>query len=319
MNHVKTFMLLAALTALFVGAGYLIGGPTGMVVAFGFALVGNLISYWNADKIVLSMYRAQEVPANHPDARVRAYAQDVREMAQRAGLPQPKVTIIESDQPNAFATGRDPAHAAVAATTGLLTMLDRREIRAVMGHELAHVKNHDTLTMTVTATIAGAISALANFAFFFGAGNDRERPGGIVGVIAIAILAPMAAALVQMAISRGREYEADSHGAEISGDPQALALALQKIDAYARGGRVNIGAERNPATAHMFIINPLNGHGADNLFSTHPSTANRVAALSAKFGGKPAAQQPELVTSTRRRSPGPWDQQPEPRKPGPWG
>jgi heat shock protein HtpX len=318
MNHIKTFMLLAALTALFVGVGYLIGGPTGMVVAFGFALVGNLVSYWNADRIVLSMYRAQEVPANHPDARVRAYAQDVREMAQRAGLPLPKITIIESDQPNAFATGRDPAHAAVAATTGLLTMLDRREIRAVMGHELAHVKNRDTLTMTVTATIAGAISALANFAFFFG-GSNRERPGGFLGVIAIAILAPMAAALVQMAISRGREYEADSHGAEISGDPQALASALQKIDAYARGGRVNIGAERNPATAHMFIINPLNGHGADNLFSTHPSTANRVAALSARFGAKPAAPQPELVTSTRRRSPGPWDTQPNDRRPGPWG
>jgi heat shock protein HtpX len=318
MNHIKTFMLLAALTALFVGVGYLIGGPTGMAIAFAIALIGNLISYWNADKIVLSMYRAQDVPANHPDARVRAYAQDVREMAQRAGLPQPRVTVIESDQPNAFATGRDPSHAAVAATTGLLTMLDRREIRAVMGHELAHVKNRDTLTMTVTATIAGAISALANFAFFFG-GSNRERPGGFLGVIAIAILAPMAAALVQMAISRGREYEADSHGAEISGDPQALASALQKIDAYARGGRVNINAERNPATAHMFIINPLTGRGADNLFSTHPSTANRVAALASKFGGKPAATQPELVTSTRKRSPGPWDQQPQARKPGPWG
>lgn len=319
MNHIKTFMLLAAMTALFVGVGYLIGGPAGMAIALAFALVGNLISYWNADKIVLSMYRAQEVTDNHPDARVRTYANDVREMAQRAGLPQPRITIIESDQPNAFATGRDPAHAAVAATTGLLTMLERREIRAVMGHELAHVKNRDTLTMTVTATIAGAISALANFAFFFGAGNDRERPGGIIGVIAIAILAPMAAALVQMAISRGREYEADSHGAEISGDPQALASALQKIDAYARGGRVNIPAERNPATAHMFIINPLNGHGADNLFSTHPSTQNRVAALAQKFGGKVSGPPPEMVTSTRKRAPGPWDSQPQSRKPGPWG
>ena len=319
MNHIKTFMLLAAMTALFVGVGYLIGGPTGMAVALAFALIGNLISYWNADKIVLSMYRAQEVTDNHPDPRVRTYASDVREMAQRAGLPQPKITIIESDQPNAFATGRDPAHAAVAATTGLLTMLDRREIRAVMGHELAHVKNRDTLTMTVTATIAGAISALANFAFFFG-GNSRERPGGIIGVIAIAILAPMAAALVQMAISRGREYEADAGGAEISGDPQALASALQKIDAYARGGRVNLPAERNPATAHMFIINPLNGHGADNLFSTHPSTQNRVAALLSRFGGKAAAPPPEMVTSTRKRSPGPWEQSAaQPRKPGPWG
>jgi heat shock protein HtpX len=317
MNHLRTFILLAAMTALFVGVGYLIGGLTGMAVALAFALVGNLISYWNADKIVLSMYRAQDVPANHADARVRAYAQDVREMAQRAGLPTPRITLIESDQPNAFATGRNPSHAAVAATTGLLTMLDRREIRAVMGHELAHVKNRDTLTMTVTATVAGAISALANFAFFFG-GNDRERPGGFLGVIAIAILAPIAAALVQMAISRGREYEADRHGAEISGDAQALASALQKIDAYARGGRVNIGAERNPATAHMFIINPLSGRGADSLFSTHPSTENRVAALANKFGGKGATRQPELVSPRRSRPPGPWDQ-PQPRKPGPWG
>jgi heat shock protein HtpX len=320
MNHIKTFMLLAAMTALFVGVGYLIGGPMGMAIALAIALVGNLVSYWNADKIVLSMYRAQEVPPNHPDARVRAYASDVREMAQRAGMPMPKITIIESDQPNAFATGRDPSHAAVAATTGLLAMLDRREIRAVMGHELAHVKNRDTLTMTVTATIAGAISALANFAFFFGGANDRERPGGFIGVIAIMILAPMAAALVQMAISRGREYEADSCGAEISGDPQALASALQKIDAYARGGRVNLQAERNPATAHMFIINPLLGRGADNLFSTHPSTQNRVEALSRKFGGRAAAVPPELVSPRRNRPKGPWDApQSGTRKPGPWG
>jgi heat shock protein HtpX len=320
MNHIKTFMLLAAMTALFVGVGYLIGGPMGMAIALAIALVGNLVSYWNADKIVLSMYRAQEVPPNHPDARVRAYASDVREMAQRAGMPMPKITIIESDQPNAFATGRDPSHAAVAATTGLLAMLDRREIRAVMGHELAHVKNRDTLTMTVTATIAGAISALANFAFFFGGANDRERPGGFIGVIAIMILAPMAAALVQMAISRGREYEADAGGAEISGDPQALASALQKIDAYARGGRVNLQAERNPATAHMFIINPLLGRGADNLFSTHPSTQNRVEALSRKFGGRAAAVPPELVSPRRNRPKGPWDApQSGTRKPGPWG
>jgi heat shock protein HtpX len=320
MNHIKTFMLLAAMTALFVGVGYLIGGPMGMAIALAIALFGNLVSYWNADKIMLSMYRAQEVPPNHPDARVRAYASDVREMAQRAGMPMPKITIIESDQPNAFATGRDPSHAAVAATTGLLAMLDRREIRAVMGHELAHVKNRDTLTMTVTATIAGAISALANFAFFFGGANDRERPGGIIGVIAIMILAPMAAALVQMAISRGREYEADAGGAEISGDPQALASALQKIDAYARGGRVNLQAERNPATAHMFIINPLLGRGADNLFSTHPSTQNRVEALSRKFGGRAAAVPPELVSPRRNRPKGPWDApQSGTRKPGPWG
>jgi heat shock protein HtpX len=310
-NHLRTFVLLAALTALFVGVGYLIGGTAGMAIALAIALVGNLISYWNADKIVLAMYRAKDVDADHPDARVRAYADDVREMAAAAGLPSPRITIIESEQPNAFATGRDPAHAAVAATTGLLTMLDRREIRAVMGHELAHVKNRDTLTMTVTATIAGAISALANFAFFFG-GNDRERPGGIFGVIAIAILAPLAAALVQMAISRGREYEADRVGAGIANDPAALASALQKIDAYARRGVTNIAAERNPATAHMFIINPLSGRGADNLFSTHPSTANRIAALAEAFGSR----QPEPVTPPRRR-PGPWDAQPH--EPGPWG
>jgi heat shock protein HtpX len=307
-NHIRTFMLLAALTALFVGVGYLIGGVTGMAIAFVIALVGNLISYWNADKIVLSMYRAVDAGEDHPDARVRAYAQDVREMARNAGLPQPRVTIIDSQQPNAFATGRDPAHAAVAATTGLLAMLERREIRAVMGHELAHVKNRDTLTMTVTATIAGAISALANFAFFFG-GNDRERPGGVIGVIAIAILAPMAAALVQMAISRGREYEADAGGAEISGDAQALASALQKIDHYARGGVVNMQAERNPATAHMFIINPLAGRGADNLFSTHPSTLNRVNALIQRFGGSARVRAPAPVPER-----GPWG-----RQPGPWG
>ena len=307
MNHIRTFMLLAALTALFVGVGYLIGGPAGMAIAFAMALVGNLISYWNADKIVLSMYRAQEVTPDHPDARVRAYADDVRDMAQRAGLPMPKVTIIESDQPNAFATGRDPAHAAVAATTGLLTMLDRREIRAVMGHELAHVKNRDTLTMTVTATIAGAISALANFAFFFG-GNDRERPGGFIGVIAIMILAPMAAALVQMAISRGREYEADAGGAEISGDPAALASALQKIDAYARAGRVNFQAERNPATAHMFIINPLSGMRMDNLFSTHPDPGKRIAELqriAAEMGETDAIDAGPWEAAQRQRS-GPW-------------
>jgi heat shock protein HtpX len=282
-NHLRTFMLLAALTALFVGVGYLIGGAVGMVLALAFAVVMNFISYWNADKIVLSMYKAQEVDERHSDPRIRVYAQDVVEMAAAAGLPRPRITIIPNDQPNAFATGRDPQHAAVAATTGLLAMLDRREVRAVMGHELAHVKNRDTLTMTITATVAGAISALANFAFFFG-GNDRERPGGIIGVIAIAILAPMAAALVQMAISRGREYEADAAGAEICGDPGALASALQKIDAYARRGAVNLAAERNPATAHMFIINPLAGRGADNLFSTHPNTANRVKALAERFG-----------------------------------
>lgn len=309
MNHFKTYMLLAGLTALFMGAGYLIGGPTGMLIALVFALALNAFSYWNADKIVLRTYGAQEVDESHPEALIRSYAADVAEMAQKAGLPRPRITVIDSDQPNAFATGRDPAHAAVAATTGLLRLLTRDEIRGVMAHELAHVKNRDTLVMTVTATIAGAISALANFAFFFGGSRDEERPGGLIGAIAIAILAPIAAMLVQMAISRAREYEADRIGAEIGGDPAALARALEKIEAYARGGYVNYEAERNPATAHMFIINPLNGKGADNLFSTHPSTRNRVEALMKLGVGQGTVARrpaPTLVPRSDGRDPGPW-------------
>jgi heat shock protein HtpX len=284
-NHLRTFVLLAAMTALFIGAGYLIAGPSGMMIALLLAAGMNLISYWNADKIVLSMYRARAVDEGDPDPAIRAYVADVRELAARGGLPQPRVYVIDEDQPNAFATGRDPNHAAVAATRGLLRMLDRREIRGVMGHELTHVKNRDTLTMTVTATIAGAVSALANFALFFGGRGGRNgRATGMLGAILVAVLAPLAAALVQMAISRGREYEADRGGAEMSGDPAALASALQKIEACARGGWLNPPAERNPATAHMFIINPLSGRGADNLFSTHPATRNRVAALMAMAG-----------------------------------
>ena len=278
MNHLKTFVLLAVMTALFMGLGYLIGRGPGMAIALLFAGGMNLFSYWNADKIVLKMYRAQPVDEQHPNAVVRNYVADVRQMARDAGLPQPQVAIIPNDQPNAFATGRNPRNAAVCATTGLLDMLTREEVRGVMAHELAHVKNRDTLTMTVTATVAGAIAMLANFAFFFGGGDDRERPGGMIGTIALMLLAPMAAGLVQMAISRSREYEADRVGAEIANDPHALASALQKIEAYARGA-VNAPAERNPATAHMFIINPLNGKGADSLFSTHPATGNRVRAL----------------------------------------
>ncbi|WBT06253.1 zinc metalloprotease HtpX [Brevundimonas vesicularis] len=296
MNHLKTFILLAAMTALFAGVGYLIGGATGMAIALLVAGGMNLFSYWNADKIVLKMYRAQPVDEHHPNAVVRNYVADVRQMARDAGLPQPQVAIIPNDQPNAFATGRNPENAAVCATTGLLDMLTREEVRGVMAHELAHVKNRDTLIMTVTATIAGAIAALANFALFFG-GNDRERPGGIIGTIALMLLAPMAAGLVQMAISRGREYEADRVGAEIAGDPQALASALQKIDAYAR--RItNQTAERNPASGQMFIINPLAGRGADNLFSTHPATGNRVRALmelGAKMGIQSRARTPDLT------------------------
>lgn len=299
-NHLRTFMLLAALTAIFGAAGYMIGGAGGMLIALGLAGAMNVFSYWNSDRIVLSVYRAQPVDEGHPDALIRNYAADVHALADRAGLPRPKVYVIDEAQPNAFATGRDPQHAAVAATTGLLHMLDRREIRGVMAHELAHVKHRDTLTMTITATIAGAVSALANMAFFMG--HDRDRPGGMIGGILLAVLAPISAALVQMAISRGREYEADREGAEISGDPQALASALSKIDAYARGV-VNENAERNPATSHMFIINPLAGRGADNLFSTHPATENRVRALMA-MGGGPAPEAAPL------RDAGPWSGSP---------
>jgi len=311
-NHLRTFTLLAVLTALFVGAGYMIGGPTGMLIALALAGVMNLVSYWNADKIVLSMYRATEVDASHPEPLIRNYVADVLELAQRANIPAPKVYVIDQDQPNAFATGRDPNHAAVAATRGLLGMLDRREIRGVMAHELAHVKHRDTLTMTVTATIAGAIGALANFAFFFGGRDEEGRPTGLIGAIVIAVIGPIAAGLVQMAISRGREYEADRAGAEISGDPEALASALQKIDAYARGGYFNPDAERNPATAHMFIINPLAGGKGDSLFSTHPATHNRVQALLALAGhlrAQPAPMQTRAGTAvpiTPDRRIGPW-------------
>jgi heat shock protein HtpX len=309
-NHLRTFTLLAALTALFMGAGYAVGGPMGMILALAFAGVMNLVSYWNADRIVLSMYRAVEVGPDHADPRIANYARDVLQMADGAGLPRPRVYIIDQDQPNAFATGRDPAHAAVAATRGLLSMLDRREVRGVMGHELAHVKHRDTLTMTVTATIAGAISALASFAFFFGGRDENGRPTGMIGALVVALLAPLAAGLVQMAISRGREYEADRGGAEISGDPEALASALRKIEAYAKGGYVNPDAERNPATALMVIINPLAGGRGDNLFSTHPATANRIEALMALAPrhahreAAPARGTAVPVTAARRR--GPW-------------
>lgn len=307
MNHLKTYILLAAMTALFGAIGYLVGGTGGMLIALLVAAGMNLFAYWNSDKMVLRHFRAQPVDPNHPDPRVRAYAQDTLMLAERAGLPAPKIYIIDNPQPNAFATGRDPQNAAVAATSGLLGLLSREEIRGVMAHELAHVKNRDTLTMTVTATIAGAIGMLANFAMFFGGGNG-ERPNPIVG-IAIMILAPMAAGLVQMAISRSREYEADRIGAEIGGEPEALASALQKIESYARQ-RVNVDAERNPAMAHLFIINPLSGRGADNLFSTHPNTRNRIAQLmqiAQRFGRTSASPEPNVGG-------GPWG-----KRGSPWG
>jgi len=304
MNHLKTYILLAGMTALFGAVGYMVGGTGGMLIALLVAGGMNIFAYWNADKMVLRHFRAQEVDPRHPDPRVQAYLQDTLALAQRAGLPAPKVYIIDNPQPNAFATGRNPENAAVAATSGLLGLLTREEIRGVMAHELAHVKNRDTLTMTVTATIAGAVAMLANFALFFG---DRDR--NIIASLAIMLLAPIAASLVQMAISRAREYEADRIGAEIGGEPEALASALQKIEAYARQ-RVNMDAERNPAMAHLFIINPLAGRGADNLFSTHPATSNRINQLmeiARRFG-----------RSTTPPTSGPWGANPT-RKSGPWG
>lgn len=265
-------MLLAAMTALFLGVGYLLGGEAGMAIALVIAIAMNAFTYWNADTLVLRMYRARPVDATSAPE----FFAIVEQLAARAALPMPKVYLIDNDQPNAFATGRNPANAAVAATTGLLRLLTAQEIAGVMAHELAHVRNRDTLIMTITATIAGAISMLANFALFFG--NSRNNPLGILGVILVMILAPLGAALVQMAISRTREYSADRGGAEICGHPLWLASALEKMAAAA--GRIdNADAERNPATAHMFIINPLHAHRRDNLFSTHPDTANRIQAL----------------------------------------
>ena len=276
MNTVRTGLLIAALTALFGGIGFMIGGAGGMVIALGIAAVTNLFAYWNADKIVLRMYGAKPLDR----ATGGDFYRIVEGLVQRAGMPMPKVYLIENPQPNAFATGRNPSNAAVAATTGLLQRLSKEEVAGVMAHELAHIRNRDTLTMTVTATLAGAIGMLANFGLFFGSSDNRNNPFGMIGVILMVILAPIAAMLVQMAISRGREFEADRGGAEISGRPDWLASALEKI-ATAAPRIDNVAAERNPATAHMFIINPLHAQSIDGLFSTHPRTVDRVMRLRA--------------------------------------
>ena len=317
MSYFKTAMLLAGLTALFMGVGYLIGGSGGAVIALLIAAATNMFAYWNSDRMVLSMHGAQEV-----DARIAPdFYRLVAELAARADLPMPKVYLMDNPQPNAFATGRDPQHAAVAATTGLLQSLSREELAGVIAHELAHIKNHDTLIMTITATIAGAISMIAQFGMFFGGHRDNNGPG-IIGSLAMMILAPLAAMIVQMAISRTREYSADNMGARICGQPMWLASALMKIDRAAHQ-IPNEDAERSPATAHMFIINPLSGHGVDNLFSTHPSTENRVRELqrlagefaprgnftAAPFAG--AAKRPNARPDTGPS--GPWGQR------GPWG
>jgi len=319
MNVLRTAMLLAFLTALFMAVGYLIGGSGGMVIAFLMAAGMNLFSYWNADKMVLSMHHAVEVD----ERTAPEFHAMVRDLAQRAGLPMPKTYLIDNPQPNAFATGRNPENAAVAATTGLLERLTHYEVAGVMAHELAHVKNRDTLIMTITATIAGAISMLGNFAFFFGGNRDNNNPLGFVGVLVAMIVAPLAAMLVQMAISRTREYAADRGGAEISGSPLSLATALAKISSAA--GRIpNPDAERSPATAHMFIINPLSGERMDNLFSTHPNTENRIAALQAMSGelgsGRYSGEAHDAPAADRQA--GPWDERPAQdaaENAAPWG
>lgn len=277
-NFMKTGLLLAVLTAIFVSMGALIGGQTGLVFAFILALGLNLLSFWNSDRIVLSMHGAQEVDA----ASAPEYHGLVQQLAAQAELPMPRASIMHNPQPNAFATGRSPSRAAVCVSTGLLEALSREEVAGVIAHELAHIKNRDTLTMTVAATVAGAISMFANmmqFSLLFGGGRDRNGGGvGWLGMLATIILAPLAASLVQLAISRSREYQADRIGAAICGHPLWLASALGKIQHYAQNIR-NPTAESVPASAHLFIINPLTGEGMDNLFSTHPNTDNRIAEL----------------------------------------
>ncbi|MDU8943300.1 zinc metalloprotease HtpX [Ovoidimarina sediminis] len=272
MALVRTAILLAGMTAIFGVVGLTIGGESGLVIALVIAAGMNLFAFWSSDKMVLRMHNAREVSA----AEAPDFVELVADLAENADLPLPRVYIIDTDQPNAFATGRNPQNAAVAATTGLLRRLSREEIAGVMAHELAHIKNRDTLLMTITATLAGAIGVLTNFAFFFRGG--RDNPLGYIGLLATIILAPLAAAIVQMAISRTREYEADRVGAEICRQPLWLASALQKIQRFAAGIDMD-SAERSPATAHMFIINPLHAFSHDKLFSTHPPTEIRIAKL----------------------------------------
>lgn len=272
-NLLKTAILMAAITALFMAIGAMIGGQSGMLLALVVAVGMNFFSYWFSDTLVLKMYKAREVD----ETSAPQFHAMVRELADRAQLPMPRVYLIDEDAPNAFATGRNPAHAAVAATTGLLRVLSAAELRGVMAHELAHVKHRDILISTVSATMAGAISMLANFAMFFGGRDGNGRSNPIVGIL-VAVLAPIAASVIQMAISRAREFEADRGGAAISGDPAALASALTKIHRLAQGIPMQ-AAERHPETAQMMIMNPLTGGGLRALFSTHPATEERVERL----------------------------------------
>lgn len=291
MNYFKTGLLLASLTALFMGVGYLIGGQLGMLIALGFAVATNAWAWWNSDQAMLRMHGAQPVTR----ASVPHLYRMVEELSANAGLPMPKIYLIQEDQPNAFATGRNPQNAAVAATTGILRLLSEDELRGVMAHELAHIKNHDTLIMTIAATVGGAIAMLTQFGLFFGGGRDRG-PFGLIGLLLAVFLAPVAAVMIQMLISRTREYSADRLGAEIARDPVGLASALRKISGGAKV-REMASAEKNPATAHMFIVNPLSGRGTDNLFSTHPNVENRIEALM-KLAGSPDMAAPEVRKSS---------------------
>lgn len=297
----RTYLLMAGMTALFAVIGSLLGGQSGMMMALIFAAGMNLFAYWNSDKMVLSMHGAKQVsPEDAPDLYRMTEG-----LARNAGIPMPKLYIMDNDQPNAFATGRNPEHGAVAVTSGIMRVLNRDELEGVVAHELAHIKNRDSLIMTMTATIAGAIGMLANMGMFMG-GGGRERPNPIV-MIAVMILAPIAAMLVQMAISRTREYSADKTGAQICGKPLALASALAKIEQVA--GRVpNMPAENAPATAHMFIINPLHLRAVDGLFSTHPNTKNRIAKLQemAEAGGMRGGAPSRSPFDPQSSAQGPW-------------
>lgn len=273
LNAFRTVALIVFMTALFMAVGFVVGGTFGMILALMFAAFTNVMSYWNADKIVLRLQNAEPVDRR----RAPELFEMIAGLARDADLPMPKVYVIHTEQPNAFATGRNPDNAAVAVSTGLLQHLERREIRAVIAHELAHVRNRDTLTMTMTATLAGAISILAQFGLFFG-GRSASNPLGPIGSILMIIVAPIAAIMVQMAVSRTREYEADHDGAEISRDPLALASALDKIHRMSRNFE-NPFARRHPGMSHLFIVTPLAGKGTDNWFSTHPDVNNRIAAL----------------------------------------
>ena len=317
MNYLKTAILLAVLTALFMAVGSVIGGAGGMIIAFLVALAMNGFSYWNSDKIVLRMHNAVEVD----EKSAPELASIVRQLAENADLPMPRLYVLHSPQPNAFATGRNPENAALAATTGLLEILSKEEVAGVMAHELAHVKNRDTLIMTMTATIAGAISMLAQFGFWFGGSRNNNNPLGWIGVLLVVLLAPFAAMLVQMAISRSREYQADKLGAWICQRPLWLASALEKIAGAAERVPMET-AEENPASAHMFIINPLSGRGVDSLFSTHPAVESRIErleALAEEWGQlEPPGREPVRVGEAR----GPWErtaESAEDESRGPWG